>query len=238
VKAVIVIPTYNESDNIAELINDIGKLHIDCDILVVDDSSPDGTAHIVREIAERNPRVHVMIRSHDKGRGYAGRDGFIKAIKMQPEFIIEMDADFSHNPKYIPSLLRECIHADVVIGSRAVPNGKEIGRGIARQVVTKCAQIIIRVLLNVPVRDCTSGYRCFKRSVLERIGVDSLISSGPSIVEEVLLRCSHIGVTFKEIPIIFEDRKKGQSNLTPIKLLHTLWMIIIFRFGGKSKNVS
>lgn len=227
-KTVVVIPTYNESKNIGLLIDEIERLGAAPDILVVDDDSPDGTSALVAKRAAGDQCVHLLTRKERKGRGYAGIAGFRQALAMGADLIVEMDADFSHHPRFIPALTEACRHADVAIGSRGVAGGGEQGRGFSRRFLTKMANLYIRLLLREPIQDCTSGFRCFRRSVLERIRLETMISSGPSIVEEVLFRAKRLGCTFAEVPIIFEQRVRGESNLSLRKLFNTFFMILTF----------
>jgi dolichol-phosphate mannosyltransferase len=224
-KTVAVIPTFNEKENIASLIKDILDLGLDISILVVDDNSPDGTGDIVDRLADEYPQVRIMHRYAQKGRGTAGIAGFQKALAMSADYIIEMDADFSHQPKYIPDMLRVIQECDVVIGSRGIKGGSETGRNPFRTMITRMGNSYIRWLLGLKVRDCTSGFRCFRREVLEIIPLSKLTSTGPSIVEEILYHCDKHGFRMKEVPIIFQDRKKGKSSLTFSKLLQTFFML-------------
>lgn len=233
-KAVVVIPTYNESENIRSLIKQILKLGIkNLEILVVDDNSPDKTWKIVEDIG--NKKVNLLLRKKDKGRGRAGAAGFKKALDMGADFIIEMDADFSHNPRYIPTLLKKMNEADVVLGSRAVKGGKDVGRPKARLVITKFANLYIKILLGLDVKDCNSGYRCFRREVLEKINPDKIMSKGPAIVQEVLFKAHLKGFKICEIPITFKEREKGNSKLGVRQLyqgyLMVLRLLIMHAFG-------
>ena len=213
-KTIVMIPTYNEKENIGKLINQVLALKIEnLEMVVIDDSSPDGTAEIVKGIASKNKKVHLILRTKNKGRGYAGKAGYKYALEHNADYIIEMDADFSHNPEYIPELLKKIKECDLVLGSRAVKGGKEVGRNIIRMVITKIANFYIRTLLGLNVKDTNSGFRCFRRSVLENIGVDKITSKGPSIVQEVLFMAHLKGFKIKEIPILFRERKVGTSKL-------------------------
>src|SRR3989338_11479447 len=208
----VMIPTYNESENIAEVIGGILALRIPrLDIVVVDDSSPDGTAAVVKEIMKRRGNVHLLLRTKNRGRGYAGRDGFLYCLKEGADIIIEMDGDFSHHPKYIPVMLKEIKRHDMVLGSRMVKGGRDIGRGAIRRFITKWANFYITMMLGIKVKDCNSGYRCFTRSIMEKINPSSLESKGPSIVQEVLFKAHLKGARIKEIPINFINRTKGKS---------------------------
>lgn len=225
-KTYVVIPTYNEAENIEELLKSILALKIDGLVpVVVDDNSPDGTG----KIAEKIPEAKTIIRTTNRGRGSAGIAGFKFALKEGTDYIIEMDADFSHHPKYIPDLLKQIEKYDVVLGSRFVPGGKDIDRGFSRQLTTILAQNYIKWMLGVKVKDPTSGFRCFRRKVLEAIDLDHIISTGPSIVSEILYKVKLKGFSIGETPIVFEDRKKGETKLNFGVLLNNLYMILKFR---------
>ena len=221
------IPTYNERENIQKLIKEILKYNVD--ILVVDDNSPDGTGERVKNIAKKNKKVHLLLRTKNRGRGLAGIAGFKYAINNKYDYIIEMDADFSHDPRYILNFLKKMGEADVVLGSRAVKGGKQIGRSAIRRMITKLANFYIRAIFGLRVKDCNSGYRCFHRKVLEAINLDKFISKGPSIVQEVLYRVHLKGFKIEEIPIVFVERKKGSSKLGPKQLWKGYTMVLKLR---------
>lgn len=221
------IPTYNERENIKNLIDKILKLKINnLHIVVVDDDSPDGTWKIVQEISRKNKNVHLVLRKKDKGRGSAGRDGFIYCLRHGAEAIVEMDADFSHDPKYIPLMAEELEDADLVLGSRRVGGAKEIGRSLIRKIVTHFANLYIGLMLGLKVKDCNSGFRCFKRKVLEAINLEKLESKGPAIVQEVLFKAHLKGFKIKEIPITFVNRTKGHSKLGIPQLAAGYFMVL------------
>ena len=210
----VVIPTYNESENIRQLVQDILGLDIEnLSILVVDDDSPDGTWKIVEELERQDDRVHLLHRTENRGRGIAGVAGFRYALEAGAENILEMDADFSHNPRYIPSILDNMDKADVVLGSRALPGGEDVGRPAYRRLITKLANLYIRLMFGLKVRDCNSGFRCFKREVIKAIDLDKTISTGPSIVQEWLYKSHLKGFSIKEVPIVFTERELGESKL-------------------------
>ncbi|MCP2519855.1 polyprenol monophosphomannose synthase [Candidatus Aminicenantes bacterium AC-335-A11] len=231
-KVVVMIPTYNERENIKELIDEILNLKLDdfdIEIIVADDNSPDGTHEIVREISQQDNRVHLLVRKKRRGRGAGGIDGFKEALKSNPDYIIEMDGDFSHQPKYIPLLVKFCKDYDIVIGSRFVKGGKDLNRSLIRRFITFLVRNFIRRLFKVPVKDVSSGYRCFKREVLEKIDLDDLISVGPSIVLEILYKAYLMNFSFYEVPIVFIDRRKGKTKLNFLTLLETLIMALKFK---------
>lgn len=229
-KTFIIIPTYNEKENIASLIDEILRLNIkDLHIVVVDDFSPDETWKIVEDISKKEKNIHLLLRKTKRGRGYAGKDGFIYCLKNKADTIIEMDADFSHDPKYIPSMLEEIKNYDIVLGSRRIKGAKEVGRGFIRKIITKLANIYIKIMLGIKVKDSNSGFRCFKRDVLENI-TPGLKSKGPSIIQEVLFKAHLKGFRIKEIPITFVNRKKGKSKLGIPQLAAGYFMVLKLKF--------
>lgn len=210
-KTLVVIPTYNESDSIESLIKKL--LSYNLDILIVDDNSPDGTWRIAQEISKENNQVKLLRRTGKRGRGLAGIAGFKYALEHLYDYIIEMDADLSHDPTDIPKFLEAIKTCDVVLGSRLVKGGKQIGRSFYRRLLTSLANFYIRLILGINIRDCNSGFRCFKRKVLEDINLDALTSTGPDIVQEILYMAYIKGFKIKEIPIVFAERKLGSSKL-------------------------
>jgi len=230
-KAVVMIPTYNERENIEDLITEILALDVDMDLSVVvaDDNSPDGTGEIVRKMEEADKRVHALIRKKRRGRGAGGIDGFKEALKHSPDYVVEMDGDFSHQPKHIPELLEACKDYDLVIGSRFIKGGKDADRNLVRRVITFFVRSFIRRNFRIPVRDVSSGFRCFKRKVLDEIDLDDLISVNPSIVLEILYKAHLLGFTMKEVPIEFIDRTRGKTKLNFLILLDTLVMALLFK---------
>ena len=226
-KPFVMIPTYNEKENIRNLIVKILSLKVkNLHIVVVDDSSPDGTWKIVQDISKKNKCVHLLLRKTDKGRGSAGKDGFIYCLNHGANAVVEMDADLSHDPKYIPSMLDELKNADLVLGSRRVEGSKEVGRSWLRRFVTWGANLYIRLMLGLEVKDCNSGFRCFRREVLEKINLEKLESNGPSIVQEVLFKAHLKGFKIKEIPITFVNRTKGHSKLGIPELAAGYFMVL------------
>jgi dolichol-phosphate mannosyltransferase len=239
-RCVVTIPTYNEKENIAEVVREILDLPLpdyDLTILVVDDNSPDGTAEEVARIAQSESRVRLLVRTKRRGRGAAGIDGFRTALELHPDRIIEMDGDLSHQPRFIPSLLAGSDSYDIVLGSRFVQGGKDADRNIMRRIITYLVRRFIRSQFHFPVRDVSSGFRCFKADVLERIDLADMISVGPSIVQEVLYKASLLGFKMGEVPITFLDRKKGKTKLSFLTLLETLIMVLKFKkqYAGLSQ---
>ena len=226
-KTFVMIPTYNEKESIGNLIDKILKLKIKgLHIVVADDSSPDGTWKVVQDMSKKNKNVHLLLRKKDKGRGAAGKEGFIYCLKNNADIVVEMDADMSHDPKYIPAMIRELSNADLIIGSRRIEGGKEKGRSLFRRFVTWGANFYIRMMLGIKIKDCNSGFRCFKRKVLEAIRLERLESKGPSIVQEILFKAHLKGFKIKEIPITFVNRTKGYSKLGISQLAAGYFMVL------------
>jgi len=224
-RAMAMIPTYNEALNIEPLLREILSQGPDIGAVVVDDNSPDGTAVIVERLRKEDPRVHLILRKNERGRGTAGVTGFKYAIAQGAQLIIEMDADFSHQPSYIPIFLSQMDDFDLLIASRLVAGGGEKGRHFFRQWITRSANAYIRLILGLPVRDCTSGYRIFRSQVLQAIELDELMAKGPPIVEEVLYKAYRRGFRIKEVPYILEERRAGESTFNRKIMLDALKMI-------------
>jgi len=230
-KVVVMIPTYNEGGNIEALIQQILALPLEYDlsILVVDDNSPDRTGELVTRLAEKDTRVNVLIRKKRRGRGAAGIEGFKKSLSSEPDYVIEMDGDGSHQPRFIPALLEQARQDHLVIGSRFVKGGQDADRPLFRRFITFLVRNFIRRQFHLPVQDVSSGFRCFRREVLEKIALDDLISTGPSVVLEILYKAHLLNFKIAEVPITFVDRKKGKTKLTMLKLFETLLMTFKFK---------
>ena len=229
-KAAAMVPTYNEALNIEQLLREILSQGPDVGAVVVDDNSPDGTAAIVERLRREDPRVHLILRKEARGRGTAGIVGFRYAMQLGTPFIIEMDADFSHQPFYLSSFLKQMDDCDLLIASRLVPGGGERGRHLLRRWITRLANFYIRLVLGLPVRDCTSGYRIFRREVLEAIDLEQIMSKGPSVVEEVLYKAYRRGFRIKEVPYVLEERKAGESTFNRKIMLDALRMMPVIRW--------
>ncbi len=229
-RVMAMIPTYNEAANIAPLLEAILVCGPDLEALVVDDNSPDGTWKFVKDISEKNPRVHLLHRLTDKGRGLAGIAGFREALHLGADWVLEMDADFSHHPRFIPAFMEASKNADLVIGSRMVPGGGEQGRSIIRRQISFFASLFIRLVLGLPVRDPTSGFRLFSRRLLESMPWEAMHAKGPEVVEEVLVAAHARGFKIVEIPILFEERRAGQSSFNLKIMIRVLFSVIRLRF--------
>lgn len=229
-RVIVTLPTYNERENIEALITRIRALPGDIEVVVADDDSPDRTWEIVEKMAQKDRKIHLLRRIERKGRGYAGADAFRFALEAGAEQIVEMDADFSHDPRHIPELLARLEDADLVLGSRLVPGGRDVGRSFFRRLLTRLSNAYARALLGVPVRDCNSGFRAYRREVLERIDPSRLLSQGPSIVHEILYRAHLHHFRIAEVPVVFVDRQRGRSNLDLRKLIDGYLMVLRLRW--------
>ncbi len=216
-KVVCTVPTFDEAENIEDLARDLLALGPNVEVVVIDDDSPDGTWKLVAAAMESEPRLHLLHRTSDRGRGAAGREGFLKALELGAEYVVEMDADYSHHPRFIPSMLKrfqeEGEACGLVLGSRGVDGGTDADRGFFRQVITVLANFYIRLILGVRVSDCNSGFRCWRAETLRRIHVEDTFSKGPAIVQELLFKTALAGIGISEVPIEFVDRVRGESTL-------------------------
>ena len=228
---IIVIPTYNEEENISRLIKRIFSLGVkDLKIIVVDDNSPDGTAEEVKQLENIFP-VYLIGRKGKLGIGSAYIAGFKKALELGADFIFEMDADFSHDPEDIPRILEAMGGADMVIGSRKVRGGKVVGWGLRRKFMSNGAMWFSRLLLGLKVKDVTAGFRCFRRRVLESLDLDKIRSNGYAFQEELLYRIQKAGFKIVEIPVTFVDRREGVSKLGFRDIIEFFIVIFKLRFG-------
>lgn len=225
----ITIPTYNEAENIGDLLLQIRRYVPGAQVLVVDDNSPDGTGQIVQKMADSDAQIHLLTRLEDKGRGRSGRDGFVYALDHGAKWAIEMDADFSHHPRYLPAILDAARVHDLVIGSRYVPGGRETGRPRSREILTSVVGYFLRFMLGVSVRDPSSGYRCWSRHALQTMDAHHIVSVGPAIVSEMLFKARLRGLSIAEVPIVFEDRTRGDSKLDFKTLIRTFQMVFELR---------
>ena len=213
-KKLVIIPTYNEKENIRDIISAIFSLEQDFHILVVDDSSPDGTAEIVKAMQSEFPHhLHLSIRKVKDGLGKAYIHGFWWALQNNYDYIFEMDADFSHNPNDLPKLLEACQKADVVIGSRYCKGVNVVNWPMSRVLLSYFASKYVRFILGIPVHDTTAGFICFSRKTLENIGLDKIRLKGYGFQVEMKYRAFKKGLKLVEVPIIFTDRTQGESKM-------------------------
>lgn len=232
----VFLPTYNESENLVAMVEQLFALGYDLSVLVVDDQSPDGTGEIADRLAEQyRGRVRVMHRDGPRGRGYAGAAGLCEASKADCRLVVEMDADLSHRPVDLPGLIAAAAEADVVIGSRYIEGGQAEDFGWFRVLNSKVAKGLTRLFLGLNYTDPTSGYRVFRREALEALPWDCMISPGPSIVEEILYYLQRNGARVIERPITFQERREGQSKLNLwIRIRWIMTMLNIRRTAARA----
>jgi dolichol-phosphate mannosyltransferase len=226
VKACVVIPTYNERDNIELLIAEIVDLDPAVDVIIVDDNSPDGTGKLADQLAAQHPgRVHVIHRPAKLGLGTAHIAGFKVALDQGANQILSMDADFSHHPRYIPSMLAKSKEADLVIGSRYVRGGGTRFCSWKRRFLSLGANLFAKLMLGLPARDCTAGFRCYRREVLLSIDLDDIFSNGYSFLIEMIYYTKIQSWRVAEVPIIFEDRRHGVSKISRFEIGAALYTV-------------
>jgi dolichol-phosphate mannosyltransferase len=225
-RALVIVPTYNERENIRRLVDTVLVQDARLDILVVDDGSPDGTGQLVDEIVGLNERVHVLHRERKMGLGTAYIAGFRWALERQYDYVMEMDADFSHDPIHLPQFLRAIENADLVLGSR-YQQGRVtvVNWPIARLILSYCANIYARGITGLPVWDATGGFKCFRRSVLEAIDLDRVRSNGYAFQIEMSFRAWKRNFRIAEIPIVFVDRTEGTSKMSGSIVREAIWMV-------------
>ncbi len=224
-KALLIIPTYNEIDNIARIIPAALKQSPDLHILVMDDNSPDGTAAAVKTIMAAEPRVHLIERPRKMGLGSAYVTGFKYALKEGYDYVLEMDADFSHNPDDLPRLLAAAATKDLVIGSRYCQGVNIVNWPFKRLLISYFASKYVRVITGMPVKDPTGGFKCFNRKVLEAIDLDRILSDGYAFQIEMNFRAWAKGFRIQEIPIVFTDRVNGVSKMSRNIVWEAAWMV-------------
>lgn len=224
-KAMVVVPTYNERENLEELIPRVLEQHPGIEILVVDDGSPDGTGEYADSVAAANPRVHVLHRPGKMGLGSAYVQGFQRALSTDADLVLQMDADFSHNPDVIPDLIDAADDHDVAIGSRYITGANVVNWPLQRLFLSYFANVYTHIITGLPLRDSTGGFKCFKRRVLEAIELDTIRSDGYSFQIEVNFRCWRKGFRLVEIPIVFVDRHSGTSKMSRRIVWEAMWLV-------------
>jgi dolichol-phosphate mannosyltransferase len=227
---VVVVPTYNEKDNLPILTAGI-LAHPEFRVLVVDDGSPDGTGHLAEDLAQRYPgRVEVMHRTGPRGLGRSYVDGLQRALESGADLIFQMDADLSHNPEHLPTLVAATETFDVVIGSRYLTGVSVVNWPLHRIFLSAFANRYIRAVTRISVTDCTSGFRCWRREALERLPLKSMVSNGYAFIVEMLFEASRRGCRIGEAPIIFIERRQGQSKVSGKVLMESLivpWRLLL-----------
>jgi dolichol-phosphate mannosyltransferase len=224
-KTLVIVPTYNERDNLPALVQRVTALRVPVEMLVVDDNSPDGTGRLADEIAAKNPLVHVLHRPEKNGLGRAYLAGFQWALARDYEFIMEMDGDFSHNPDDIPAFLQAALDADLVLGSRYRNGIRVINWPLRRLILSIGAGKYVRAITGLPFSDPTGGFKCFRRRALESLDLDAVQSNGYSFQIELTHKIWRQGMKVAEVPIIFTDRFQGTSKMSTKIIREALWMV-------------
>jgi dolichol-phosphate mannosyltransferase len=235
------LATYNEAGNIAPLVAEIHKYAPDAHVLVVDDNSPDGTGKLADELAAKDSRVHVLHRAGKLGLGTAILTAMRYAIEHDYDYLLNMDADFSHPPRFLPGILAGMADHDVMIGSRYVPGGGTENWPLSRLAMSRTVNTLVRFLFRMPVKDASGAYRCYRVSNLRRAHLERTQSRGYSFQQEVLFRVHQTGAALGEYPIIFENRREGKSKVNPREALRSismiLWIGVHHFFGLESYRV-
>ena len=228
----VCLPTYNERENLEAIIAALGEvLGEDGVVLVIDDNSPDGTGEIADRLAAARDWVHVLHRPRKEGLGPAYLAGFRQALELGAELVLEMDCDFSHDPGDVPRLTAAAADADLVIGSRYVPGGGTRNWGLLRRLISRGGSLYAQILLGVPVRDLTGGFKCYRRAVLETIDLDAIHSKGYAFQIETTYRTIRGGFRVLEVPIVFVDRQVGGSKMSKAIVLEAVWKVPLLRIS-------
>jgi dolichol-phosphate mannosyltransferase len=235
VKVLVIIPTYNERENLPEIVPLV--MQQDVQLLVVDDGSPDGTGEIAETLADRYPgRLSVLHRTGKRGLGRSYVDGFRRALQMGVDVAVQMDADLSHDPKYLPEVLAASERYDIAIGSRYVRGISVVNWPLKRLILSTMGNNYVRAITGIPTRDCTGGFRAWRRKALLALPLDRIISDGYSFQVETLYEALRAGCTVGEVPIVFVERREGESKLSRGVLLESLLMPWRLRMRGLSRQ--
>lgn len=232
----VIVPTYNERDCIRELLTSIHRHLPGCDVLVVDDASPDGTGAVVTEIAATDSRVALLERAGKLGLGTAYITGFRRALGADYDCVVGMDADFSHDPACLPKLVAALARCDLAIGSRYVPGGATPDWKISRRFVSRFGNWVARTLLDLPVRDCTTGFKCYRRETLAALDLDRIDVVGYAFLIETTYQCFLRSARIEEIPITFVDRRVGKSKMSGAIMLEALGYVLRRRWQRKHRR--
>jgi dolichol-phosphate mannosyltransferase len=233
----LILPTYNEAGNLEPLVRavlpQLAGTGLPHSVLVVDDDSPDGTGEVADRLAAEVDQVRVLHRAHKQGLGRAYLAGFEVALDAGADLIMEMDADFSHDPADVPRLIAAADAADLVLGSRYVPGGGVTDWGLARRLVSRGGCAYARLLLGIPVRDLTGGFKCFNRRVLEALDLTGVHANGYGFQIELTYKAVRAGFTVAEVPIVFRERREGASKMTPPIAVEAVWKVIALRLRAR-----
>lgn len=221
----VIVPTYNERENIVDLVEQILALEINSRVIIVDDNSPDGTGQLASELAVQDGRISVIHRTGKQGLGTAYIAGFKQGLAEGADRLITMDADFSHDPAYIPALVALADHYHITIGSRYIPQGGVKNWGWQRRFLSWSANEFARLILGLRARDCTAGFRCYHSDVLRAIDLDHIFSNGYSFLVEMLFKCQRKGFSVGEIPIIFANRTRGTSKISQREIYKAMYTV-------------
>ena len=224
-QTVIIVPTFNERDNLPRMVQKLLSLPVAVDVLVVDDNSPDGTGKLADELAAQHPQIHILHRSEKNGLGRAYLAGFKWALEKNYEFIFEMDCDFSHDPEEIPNFLKAAEHADLVLGSRYDGGVRVLNWPLRRLLLSRCAGVYVWFVTGMPFTDPTGGFKCFRRRALQALKFEAVHSNGYSFQIEMTHRLWRAGFKVVEVPITFADRVHGTSKLSRHIVLEAFWMV-------------
>jgi len=224
-KALVIIPTYNERENLPELLRQIFAENEPLEVLIVDDNSPDGTGAVADQLGACDPRVHVMHRPGKMGLGSAYVAGFRYALERDYDAVFEMDADFSHNPDSLPQFLRELENADLVVGSRYLHGVTVVNWPLKRLILSYGANVYSRIITGIPIKDLTGGFKCFRRKLLESLDLSRVRSDGYGFQIEINYKAWRKGFRIREIPILFVDRRAGESKMNRRIVWEAAWMV-------------
>jgi len=225
-RILVIIPTYNERSNIEVLILQLIALSLNPDVLIVDDNSPDGTAEEVRALQKKHKNIHLLVRDKKRGLASAYREGFRYALQKGYDIVVQMDADLSHDPAYLPRMLALLDHSDAVIASRYIPGGDIAQWSLERRLLSAIANRLVRLLLRIPIHDTTSGFKCLKQTVLRAIAFDTIASQGYSFQIETGYRTLQKGFKVIEYPIVFQGRKDEESKMSISIIMESLWRVL------------
>ena len=231
-RTLICLPTYDERENLAPMVAAIHAVVPAVEILVIDDNSPDGTGRLADELAARDPRVHVLHRQGKEGLGKAYLAGFAWALARDYALVLEMDCDFSHDPRHLPAMLAAAAEHDLVLGSRYVAGGGTVNWGLGRKLISRGGSLYARTILGLSVRDLTGGFKCFRRTVLEAIDLPTVQCTGYAFQIELTWRAARRGFAIKEIPITFVDRRVGRSKMSRRIVLEAVRKVWSIRLSG------